>query len=129
MLKTHWQALLWAVFIIIICSVPGSQFPKSNFLNIPNIDKWAHLVLYTILSFLLSNSYHQEARLPKKEALVKVVAYGLELGAAIEIYQHYLIPNRSGEFLDFVADAFGVALGIVIFLKIHSEKAFSNAKK
>ncbi len=128
MLKTHWQAVLWTVFIFIICSIPGSQIPKPNFLNIPNLDKWAHLILYTIWAYILSKSYHNESKLSKKDALVKVVAFGLELGGTIEIYQHYLIPNRSGELLDFVADAFGVALGIVLFLKIQGEKAFSKAQ-
>lgn len=79
----------------------------------PLSDKWAHLLAYLVLAFLVDGSWPERRfTLPKWSALL---IYGL----AIELVQTQ-IPNRVFSIGDIVANAAGIALyafGVVHLLQ------------
>tara|TARA_B110000208_G_scaffold191660_1_gene259430 strand:+ start:4348 stop:4545 length:198 start_codon:yes stop_codon:yes gene_type:complete len=52
-----------------------------------------------------------------KRYWLKIIIFSLLLGASIEIIQPYL--NRFGEIKDFIADAIGVSVGILLAAITH----------
>jgi VanZ family protein len=112
--KSFWRTITWTIIIIVLCSLPGSQFPKGNFLNIPHLDKWVHGSLYFIWGFLCLYEFCIALGRQNKY-LLKTFFIGMLLGGLVELYQHTLIPNRMGDVWDFLANDVGLILSLITF--------------
>ncbi len=100
------------MLILIACLTPSQEIPK---VDIPLIDKWTHLVLFGIFSFLWMCAR------PARNVgwLVGLFLISVAFGAVIELLQGALtFLGRSMEFMDAVADAGGGLIGIVVFCTI-----------
>jgi hypothetical protein len=93
-----YAATLWAV-----CSIPGHAIPLSSLMS---WDKLWHLLGFAILYVLWRRAGY--AGVP---VAVAAVAYGV----AIEAWQQIAPIGRFFDPLDILADAAGVAVGIVLF--------------
>lgn len=111
--KKYPLSCLCVIVIWILCLVPIPETPLSN---INMIDKWTHLVMYGGWCGVLWIEYgFHHHTINKKRAFLYVFIFPILMGGAIEIVQQYCTGgNRSGDFIDFVADAIGVALGALI---------------
>ncbi|NRA61015.1 MAG: VanZ family protein [Psychrobium sp.] len=77
-------------------------FSQQNIaVDINNADKWAHIIVFFGLSFLLFFS----TKLARYWQVLILLAYG----AGVEVVQHF-ISYRSGGFDDVLADATGIFL-------------------
>ena len=67
---------------------------------------------------------------PVKPAMAKyyliVIALPVLYGGALELIQQYFFPPRTGDWLDFLADAVGVLLGYSIMIKIDKRFAIKR---
>mgnify|MGYP000855192683 FL=1 len=111
--KTYPISCLCIVVIWIVCLIPIPETPLDN---VKMIDKWTHFLMYGGLCTLLWLEYglHHQSIEWKKMAFYAVLLPIL-LGGGIEIVQATCTGgNRSGEFLDFLADGVGVFLGMII---------------
>jgi len=103
------MARLWTLLILIVCLTPSVEIPR---VDIPLIDKWTHVVLFGIFSFLW---------LCARPALttrwvVSLLLISIAFGAAVELLQGTLtFLGRSAEFMDAVADGLGGITGIAVF--------------
>lgn len=103
------MARLWTLLILIGCLAPSVEIPR---VDIPLIDKWTHVVLFGIFSFLW---------LCAKPALttrwvVTLLFVSVAFGTAVELMQGTLtFLGRSAEFMDAVADGLGGIVGIAVF--------------
>ncbi|MGI6243254.1 MAG: VanZ family protein [Prevotella sp.] len=99
--------------IWILCLVPIPETPLNN---INMIDKWTHFVMYGGLCTVLWIEYGFRHRaINKKRVFIYAFILPILMGGLIEIVQLYCTGgNRSGDFIDFVADAIGVVLGTII---------------
>ena len=108
-------ALLWSGIIFLLCFLPGSAFPKEDWLDKIYFDKMVHAALYFILFFLIF-------RIPeKKQTSVLIIATILCItqGILIECIQgSSFIQNRSFDVYDIMANIVGVLIAL-IFLKVH----------
>ncbi len=52
-LKSTYKAIIWAIIIMVACTIPGNEVKKASFIHIPNFDKIVHLGFYFILSILI----------------------------------------------------------------------------
>lgn len=95
-------AALWTLGILAACLVPGDQIPEVDFAL---VDKVTHVVLFAGFGLLWLRVA------PRRRAAV--VGWGLALAVAIELLQSGLPINRSGDALDVVADALGLAVALV----------------
>ncbi|MCX6291111.1 MAG: VanZ family protein [Bacteroidetes bacterium] len=115
--KSLWPALLWALFILVICGIPGERIPRVDFLDWMKPDKLVHLFVFGLLSFLLTRGFlNQDVPAffkdhPKTSAVILSILYGI----IIEVLQEYVFIHRSGDVRDAMADAIGAWIGIWFF--------------
>lgn len=90
------------------------ELPKT-FLGIP-IDKVVHFVMFLPYPFIgwLTYRYSRHLGRYKEFALSMTFITGLLFAVFTELAQKYMFEPRSGEFLDFVADFCGIAVGSII---------------
>ena len=103
-------AVIWLLIISVLFFLPGSAFPKENWLDDIYFDKWVHLGFFALLLFLWR--FYLPA-LIKYDGIVLLAA--LVYGLAVECIQHYWIANRSFDVGDVVADLAGAFLGLLVW--------------
>ena len=106
----RWPALWISIWIAMIAAVAvGSLMPAQDLPPLfPQADKLEHLLGYGILPGWGALLYARTSSLVR--VAIGLVAYGI----AIEIAQALFTTGRQAEVLDAVADAIGVALGILV---------------
>lgn len=105
--------IAWTVFIQVLLCLPGSTLPNTEgILNIPNLDKIAHVIIFGTLVglwcfyFYLRNSLSQQL----KSIFFSVFLLASFNGIIIEYIQKYYIPNRSFDQGDIIADILSAAI-------------------
>lgn len=110
----HLPIILYLILIFILSSIPGDNLPELGFeLN----DKLIHLGVYffAFLLFYLSFSNFMKESLISRNPLVFSLIF-TNLYAILDELHQALVPNRSAEFFDFVADFIGSLLGLLFIL-------------
>lgn len=108
--------IVWSVIIIVLCSIPGQEFPDASFIDIPHFDKIVHFGLYFILSVVAIKGIQQQNRfkLLKSHPYLSILIYAVFLGVNLELIQYYYIPFRSGDILDMLANFIGAISGVFL---------------
>ena len=89
--------------------------PKTQLDNVSFIDKIAHVCMYGGLELVIWFEYlRRHTSLDRTRIICLGVAAPIALGGAMEIVQALLTVNRSGEWMDLVADAAGVLAGAAV---------------
>lgn len=89
--------------------------PKTQLDNVSFIDKIAHVCMYGGLELVIWFEYLRlHTSLDRTRIICLGVAAPIALGGAMEIVQALLTVNRSGEWMDLVADAAGVLAGAAV---------------
>jgi glycopeptide antibiotics resistance protein len=110
-------AILWSVFILILCGFPGNHIPKLTFLQWLKPDKLVHLVIFGIQCWLLIWGFSRQQKYlklknnPVMPALILTISYG----ALVEILQSLIFIQRSGDIRDAIANALGALLGWLLY--------------
>ncbi|MBI4530187.1 MAG: VanZ family protein [Candidatus Latescibacteria bacterium] len=104
-LRYHAPAILWAILIFTVSSIPtpptvGPEFPLK--------DKAIHIGVYGIFGLFLVRSFTHVDRFQHDTAGM-VLIVGIVYGGLDEIHQ-YFVPGRESSVYDFLADGIGVAL-------------------
>lgn len=112
---------LWLLLILTLTLAPGNTLPRVHLWEeILSVDKLAHVLLFMILVLLtiigFSKQYHFEHL--RRYAIRSALILGLTYGLLIEFIQA-AIPDRSPEFLDFLANTVGCGLGVGLFYLIY----------
>jgi hypothetical protein len=104
-------AIAWLIVVTLLLILPGSAFPKENWLDRIGFDKWVHFFLFVLLVFLWCHAY----RVAKSIKIFIVISIlSVLYGVGMEYVQANLVPNRDFDRGDIVADAVGVAAGFAI---------------
>lgn len=99
-------AVIVAVAVIILSVIPVPEEPSLS--EIPLIDKWAHMLMYAGLSFAMWVDHVVIIKRPLTwHFLLLMVLCPTILGGLLELVQAYWTSHRSGDWLDFWADAIG----------------------
>ena len=102
---SFYPSLIWVLIILV-----GSLLPSSNVQDIEISDKLVHFVFYAVFSFFLFLLSHNVVL--GTDTLIKkwifVFTIGTLVGLSIECVQYTLIPSRSGEWLDILANSIGL---------------------
>lgn len=101
-------AIGWTLLIFILCFLPGNEIPK---VDIPFVDKWAHVVLFGVFSFL----WLCAAPSRRLVRLTGVLAITIFVGWLVEYIQGHFVAGRYQDDMDTLADALGGVIGIIIF--------------
>ena len=109
--------MLWALFILVLCGMPGRDIPHISSLELMNFDKFVHaalflvLMLLTIRGFVLQTTFLKIQQHPKMIAFVFCVVYG----ASLEIMQGLVFEQRNADVYDFIANSVGAAVGAMLY--------------
>jgi len=128
-LKTYFTlfaAIAWFITSIILLTLPGSDFPKEDWLDKIWFDKWVHIGMFALLVILwclAMRSLKKNISYQNTIRLFWIIAtLFLGYGIIMEFIQKNFIPLRSFDIGDIVADAVGCAAGLIFSVKRYIKK-------
>lgn len=105
--------ILWVFAIFILCALPQKDIPDPH-LDIPHLDKVVHMIMFFIMSLLISNGLDLKGYFQRKRIYVLAVSISFVYGGILEILQYYFF-NRGGDAWDLLADVVGGIAGCVCY--------------
>ncbi|MEQ9307844.1 MAG: VanZ family protein [Balneolaceae bacterium] len=104
--------------LVTITILYGTLYPSDGLtkFNIWNYDKIGHFLMFVVWTFLFG--IVRAVLKKKKPSLVMVFSLGLFYGLLIEALQFILPTNRSPELYDFIADALGSVVAILLLIPV-----------
>ena len=110
----------WAFFILILHGLPGSSLPSSSWLQLINFDKLVHFSMFFILNGLLINGLRNQMNYPliANWPIIFSSAFSIFYAIILETMQSSVFNKRSSDWNDFIADAIGALVGILLFNRI-----------
>ncbi len=104
-------AVLWALFILFLSSIPAGFFTGTGF---QTFDKPVHALFFFILAGLSRRALIHQDRYPRlrDRSVLYAFAFAVAYGVYDEIYQMF-IPGRETDVLDILADAVGSLLFVM----------------
>ena len=115
--RYNWKGLLWVLFILFLCGIPGSDIPHFNWLDFLSIDKLAHATVFAILVILgvrgLSKQYAVQGK--RSNATLPVLLFALAYSPLTEWLQDIAFIDRTAEFLDMLANWVGSFVGLWLY--------------
>lgn len=125
-IKKYPISLFLITAIWIICLIPIPETPLDD---VPMIDKWTHFVMYGSLCSVIFAEYAYRHIKPNiKRLAIGGVLLPIIMGGLIELAQAYCTGgNRSGDWMDWIADSIGVMIGtaigsLVVYLRTKARK-------
>ena len=110
----------YPVSLLVIAAVVYLSFfrtPSTGLDNIPNLDKVVHVCMYFGMSGMLWLEFlhaHRHAPAPLWHAWAGACLCPILFSGAVELLQAYCTAYRSGDWMDFAANATGVLLASAI---------------
>lgn len=106
-------AWIWLILSTILLTIPGSSFPRNDWMSRLWLDKWIHIGLFAILVSLFCWAITGSKKSPEqlKKGFIMTAGLGLVYGTAMEFVQKYFVANRSFDTWDILADAGGCFAG------------------
>ena len=111
-IKFYWPAILWALFVLLMCSIDLHNVPESTKF-FPGFDKLVHCGFFFMIVVLISYGLNkqQSAANISYTAILIVMLSAILYGGAIELLQNYIFTWRDGDWNDLFADTVGAAMG------------------
>ncbi|MBN9351067.1 MAG: VanZ family protein [Chitinophagaceae bacterium] len=106
-------AILWFIFLSVLVYMPGSDVPSIGWAERVHADKVVHFILFGVLFVLISIPVLRSGleKGQKRKWLLITAAFIIVYGFITEVIQHYFIPGRTFDLLDWAADSAGVIAG------------------
>lgn len=111
-LKSYPLTIVLVAAIWTVCLIPIPETPLDN---VTLMDKWVHIAMYLVLAMTVGHEYFHRPRCSWSIGGMAVRAWLLPvcMGGAVELAQAYLTTCRTGDWLDFAANALGGTLGFI----------------
>lgn len=101
--------------VAIICYLSFFQPPQTSMNEVPYIDKLVHICMYGGLTTVLWIEYlFHQSTFRFKTFLLGSICFPVCLSGGIEILQSQCTDNRSGDWLDFIANVIGVCIATLL---------------
>jgi len=108
--------LTWMIFIFILSSIPGENYPEQVF----NYSFLAHFVEFFILSILVLQAVKLITSTWDKNIILSLI-FCVLFALSDEIHQIF-VANRSASLLDWLVDLFAILVGIKFYIYLLSLK-------
>ncbi|MBA2613884.1 MAG: VanZ family protein [Bacteroidetes bacterium] len=118
-------AIIWATVIFVLCATPGRFIPSTNWLELLSFDKWVHATMFFILNSLLFLVVVKRAQ--TKQWMIIYFLLCILYGGLLEVMQAKCFSQRSADWQDFVANAFGCIIAVLLFKKL--KNIFTNVER
>lgn len=111
--KNYIFTTIVTVAIVVLSTIPIPEEAPLN--DVPLIDKWVHMAMYGGLFFVMwVDHVVRGKRKFSWAARIVMLLSATALGGAMELVQAYLTTCRSGDWIDFEADAVGALIGLLV---------------
>ncbi len=112
-------AIFWALFIFILCVIPGKAIPKYTWTELLSVDKLVHCFIFLVLVVLIKKAFAKsQIVFPILKQNYFTLTLCILYGGMLELMQTYLLTDRYGSWFDFLANSMGAVLGVLLFGKI-----------
>ncbi len=105
--RIHLPALLMALVIFVLSSIPSLEGPDLGF---QFQDKIYHFFEYAVFGFLLLRSFGDRVRI-RRWAVLSAFCAGAVFAGLDELHQS-LVPGREADWADFLADSAGLLFSV-----------------
>jgi hypothetical protein len=97
-------AFLFFITITVLSAIPGDRIELPP---IWNLDKFLHMLVYFVqtLSIALGYRIYYGKDVSVNRMLSVSMLFGIIMGGILEILQEHVFQNRSGDYLDFLANS------------------------
>ena len=127
LLRYQFPAVVWALLIFILSSIPASKLPK---ISIVGFDKIVHGSLFFILGVLVHRALEPRVQTDRFDWRRVIISVGVVIiyGASDELHQAW-VPGRRVDILDLTADSVGGILSaiFVYFDEIRRRRKLSSS--
>ena len=121
MFRPFLPATIWAGIILFLTLMPGNYLPKVDYWSLLSVDKYIHFTFFFVQVYLLlMGEWKRKISLTLSQYVTPFLA-GTIFGVLIEFIQ-IVIPHRSFDVEDMVANTIGAFLGAIVFRLLHKEK-------
>ena len=110
-IKYKIPALLWAILLFLLSSLPGSSVPSIGF---DYEDKIAHFVVYGIFGYFLAMAFARRENPGDFRRILIGLLLGLLYALSDEFHQSF-VPGRFPSVSDLIADCVGLLSGGWVF--------------
>ncbi len=104
-----WAPVGWLVFIWIVSSIPSQKFPTQELFS---FDKVAHFGEYLMLALLVNSSFRERKLRARNIWWIYLILFFI---AGLDEYHQRFIPGRNVCIEDYLANASGLAVGLIFF--------------
>lgn len=112
-MKPFIPAILWSIVILILSTIPSVNLPET-FWDLFAPDKWAHAIVYGILTLLILKGLVQQKISISKSKLIALILASF-YGILMELIQFSFFPDRYFEILDIFANIIGSFGSLFVF--------------
>ncbi len=109
-------AISWTIIIFVLCCTPGKYVPTAHWLELLSFDKFVHASIFFTLTFLWLLVGVKKNKLSLSFMIFIIIAC-IGYGGLLEMMQATVFSQRSGDWLDFIANSFGCLMGLWFFRK------------
>jgi VanZ family protein len=115
-----YPAIIWFIGTTILLILPGNDLPHEGIFNIPNEDKFIHVMLFFGLAFLFCRPFKSSSlsRLEKRSWFISIAFYALAFGIVMEFIQKYFVPYRTYDVWDIFFDGTGALAAYICSIKL-----------
>jgi hypothetical protein len=110
-------AIAWTITIFLLCCAPGRFIPTTSWLELLSFDKFVHAGIFFVLICLWLIHGFNHGKLTTTTYLLTVTG-AIMYGGLLEIMQATVFSQRSGDWMDFIANSFGCLTGLFVFSKL-----------
>lgn len=113
---SYTPAIAWWFVVLILMCTPGKDLPElGSWTELISLDKLIHIGVFGLLVYLFMRpvAIKNISASVKKQRFLKIAIAGSIWGLTLEFVQHFWIPGRSMDMMDFVADAIGCVLAYI----------------
>ena len=122
--RNSYPGILCGIVILILTGLPGSLLPHAK--PILGLDKVVHFFMYAVFAFACVWGYRKQYvardKAYKKRALLLSIVISIAYGCMTELMQEFLVPLRTGDWMDLLADSIGAFVGVLVFYLFFRQK-------
>ncbi|GHV23025.1 membrane protein [Clostridia bacterium] len=117
--KKYGISIALCILILALCFMDTAELPE---VPMTDFDKLVHLLMFMGLSGVVffDNTNYLRQPVSRQRILWSSFLFPVLFSGAIEIMQEYFSLIRTGDWMDFLFDAGGAAIGLIICLLINN---------
>ena len=106
-------SILLAILISLLSLVPSSSIPDSSLFSIKFFDKFVHFSMYTCFGFVALLESRCQIHCVRFHLLLIMIVF--IMSTVIEVLQATVVPTRSAEWFDLMANFLGLVAGYIAY--------------